>query len=99
MRLAWEPVPGAARYAFQVSRNRLFVDNVIDVANRTRTAATLGLRGEGTFLWRVAAFGADGAQGPWSEPRRFRVRLRAPAPASSDKHAAGAGARGCEVVR
>jgi FecR protein len=70
---SWQPVPGASRYAFQVSRSRLFVDNVIDVANRTRTRATLGLRGEGTFLWRVAAFGADGAQGPWSEPRRMRV--------------------------
>ncbi|HEX5758303.1 MAG TPA: FecR domain-containing protein, partial [Thermoanaerobaculia bacterium] len=40
--LAWRPVPGAARYALQVSRNRLFTDNVIDVANRTRTRATLG---------------------------------------------------------
>ena len=32
-----------------------------------------GVRGEGTFQWRVAAFGADGLQGPWSEPRKFRV--------------------------
>lgn len=73
VRFAWEPVAGASRYAFQVSRSRLFVDNVIDVANRTRTRATLGLRGEGSFLWRVAAFGPDGAPGPWSEPRRLRV--------------------------
>jgi cbb3-type cytochrome oxidase subunit 3 len=71
--VAWQPVPGAARYAFQVSRNHLFVDNVIDAENRTRTRATLGLRGEGTFQWRVAAFGSDGLQGPWSEPRKFRV--------------------------
>lgn len=73
VRFSWQPVTGAARYAFQVSRSRLFVDNVIDVANRTRTRATLGLRGEGSFLWRVAALGADGAQGPWSEPRNLRV--------------------------
>jgi hypothetical protein len=71
--LAWDPVPGAARYALQVSRNRLFVDNVIDAGNRPRTRATLGLRGEGAFQWRVAAYGADGLQGPWSEPRKFRV--------------------------
>lgn len=71
--LAWQPVPGAARYALQISRNHLFVDNVIDAENRTKTRATLGLRGEGSFQWRVAAFGADGLQGPWSEPRKFRV--------------------------
>lgn len=71
--LAWQPVPGAARYALQVSRNHLFVDNVIDAESRTKTRATLGLRGEGSFQWRVAAFGADGLQGPWSEPRKFRV--------------------------
>jgi hypothetical protein len=71
--LAWQPVLGATHYALQVSRNHLFVDNVIDAGNRTKTRATLGLRGEGTFQWRVAAFGADGLQGPWSEPRKFRV--------------------------
>jgi cbb3-type cytochrome oxidase subunit 3 len=71
--LAWSPVPGASRYALQISRNHLFVDNVIDAVNRTKARATLGLRGEGTFQWRVAAFGAGGLQGPWSEPRKFRV--------------------------
>jgi hypothetical protein len=71
--LAWSPVPGASRYALQISRNHLFVDNVIDAVNRTKVRATLGLRGEGTFQWRVAAFGAGGLQGPWSEPRKFRV--------------------------
>ncbi len=71
--LAWEPVPGASRYALQVSRNHLFADNVIDAENRTRTRATLGVRGEGTFQWRVAAYGGDGLLGPWSPVRKFRV--------------------------
>jgi hypothetical protein len=71
--LAWQPVPGASRYALQVSRNHLFVDNVIDAENRTKTRATLGVRGEGSFQWRVAAFGPGGLQGPWSEVRKFRV--------------------------
>lgn len=71
--LAWEPVSGSTRYALQVGRNHLFVDNVIDVASRTKTTATLGLRGEGNFVWRVAAIDGDGVQGPWSEPRKFRV--------------------------
>jgi hypothetical protein len=71
--LAWQPVAGATRYALQVSRSHLFVDNVIDAENRTKTRATLGVRGEGTFQWRVAAFGQNGLQGPWSETRKFRV--------------------------
>lgn len=71
--LIWDPVPDAARYALQVSRTHLFVENLIDVKNRTRTQATLGLRGEGTFQWRVAAYDKNGVQGPWSQPFKFRV--------------------------
>ena len=71
--LAWKPVELASRYALQVSRSRLFVDNVIDVDGRTKTEATLGLKGEGTFEWRIAALNRDGLQGPWSSPRTFRV--------------------------
>ncbi|HSK80614.1 MAG TPA: FecR domain-containing protein [Thermoanaerobaculia bacterium] len=71
--LSWQPVAGASRYALQVSRNHLFVDNVIDAENRIKTRATLGLRGEGTFQWRVAAYGPGGSLGPWSAPRKFRV--------------------------
>jgi len=71
--LSWSPIQGSSRYALQISRNHLFVDNVIDAGNRSKTRATLGLRGEGTFHWRVAAYGQDGFQGPWSEPRKFRV--------------------------
>jgi len=71
--LSWDPVPGAASYALQVSRSRLFVDNLIDVDSRTKTEATLELRGEGSFQWRVAAVTRDGLQGPWTEPRTIRV--------------------------
>ncbi|MES1240813.1 MAG: FecR domain-containing protein [Acidobacteriota bacterium] len=71
--LVWDPVPDAARYALQVSRTHLFVENLIDVKNRTKTQATLGLRGEGTFQWRVAAYDKNGVQGPWSQPFKFRV--------------------------
>jgi hypothetical protein len=71
--LTWDPVPNAAHYALQVSRSHLFVDNLIDVKNRPATHATLGLRGEGTFQWRVAAYDKNGVQGPWSQPWKFRV--------------------------
>ena len=73
LRIAWAEVPGVERYALQVSRSRLFVDNVIDVSNRRRAEATLGVQGEGTFLWRVAAINEADRRGPWSEPARFRV--------------------------
>ena len=69
--LAWGPVGGAARYALQVSRNHLFVDNVIDVDDRTKTRATLGLRGGGSFLWRVAAVVATAH---WAVERATGVR-------------------------
>jgi len=71
--LAWQPVPGVSRYALQVSRNHLFVDNVIDVPSRAKTRATLGIRGEGSFQWLVAACGKDGVPGPWSAARRFHI--------------------------
>ncbi|MEM7482960.1 MAG: FecR domain-containing protein [Acidobacteriota bacterium] len=73
MSLAWRPVAGASRYALQVSRNPLFVDNVIDVEDRRRSGARIGIRGPGSFLWRVAAVSAEEGLGPWSEPRRFQI--------------------------
>lgn len=76
LELAWKPVEDAARYSLQVSRNRLFSDNVIEDPDRSKATATLGIRGPGNFQWRVAAIGRDGARGPWSETRRFRVTPR-----------------------
>jgi len=71
--LKWDPVPSAGSYMLQVARNRLFVDNVIDDAGRGKPSARLGLRGEGTFYWRVAAERGDDGHGPWSAVRSFRV--------------------------
>jgi hypothetical protein len=71
--LSWKPVKGASTYVLQVSQNRLFVDNIIDVAERTKTTATIGLRGEGSFVWRVAAVDPTRQRGPWSPVYRFRV--------------------------
>ena len=71
--LRWRPVKGAATYALQVSHNRLFVNNIIDVEGRERAAATLGLKRGGSYVWRVAAVDREGQQGPWSPAHRFRV--------------------------
>jgi hypothetical protein len=90
--LSWRPVKGAQRYALQVSGNRLFVDNIIDTEQRRKTSATLGLRGEGAFVWRVAAFDGDSERGPWSPVHRFRVLASKQGSLSQD------GQRAAEVV-
>jgi len=73
LELRWLSVKGAASYSLQVSSNRLFVDNIIQAEERTKTTATLGLKREGNYVWRVAARGRDGELGPWSPAHRFRV--------------------------
>lgn len=71
--LEWQPVPGARGYRLEVARDRQFVDRVIEDSGRAATRATLGIRGEGSFEWRVAAETAAGDVGRWSDPRSFRV--------------------------
>jgi len=71
--LTWEPVEGAAGYALQVSDSHLFGRNIIEDMERSKSSARLGIRGEGSFVWQVAARSADGSLGPWSQPRHFRV--------------------------
>jgi hypothetical protein len=71
--LSWEPVAGSAHYVLQASRAGDFINLVVEDENRTSTRATLGLRGEGVFYWRVAAVSRDGAPGAWSPERTFRV--------------------------
>lgn len=71
--LGWNEVDGATRYALQISRSRLFGETIEDVQDRTNTEATLGLREEGAYFWRVAAFDRAGRQGDWSAPRTFKV--------------------------
>lgn len=79
LKLDWSPVNGATRYALQVGKaGSRFEERIIDSHDRQKTGATLGLRAEGSFEWRVAAIDREGVQGPWSEPRRFRVAAVSP---------------------
>lgn len=73
LELQWDEVAGSGGYMLQVARNRLFVDNVIEDAGRGKASARLGLRGDGTFYWRVAAESNGDGHGPWSAVRSFRV--------------------------
>lgn len=71
--LEWTPVEGVSRYALQVSKRRLFGENVIDASDRSAAKATLGLREQGRYIWRVASYSRAGVLGPWSDVRKFRV--------------------------
>jgi Glucodextranase, domain B len=73
LRLAWDGVDGAQRYALNVARNQLFAKNIIEDEQRRLAWARVGIGDEGTFYWRVAAVDSDGARGKWSETRSFRV--------------------------
>ena len=68
----WDASPGAVNYVLEVSRSRLFTSLEIN-SRRVKSEATAKVSAEGAFYWRVAAVGADGDVGPFSQFRRFRV--------------------------
>jgi hypothetical protein len=70
--LAWNGVPGAARYHLLISDKALFTEPLYD-AERDSERAVIGEVPEGAYYWKVAAIDSDGARGPFSSPRRFRV--------------------------
>ncbi len=72
VQLAWREAKNARSYVLQISNSRLFARNYID-DQREKASARVGIRGEGTFFWQVAAVDRNGVRGPWSEPRSFRV--------------------------
>lgn len=82
--LAWQEVDGATGYTLQVSRNKLFTKNIIEDTGRRKTSARLGIRGDGNFLWRVAAEGREQELGPWSNVRNFRIPVNGSAESGED---------------
>jgi hypothetical protein len=70
--LSWEKVPGAARYHLIISDKVLFTDPLYD-ADREETSVVIDGVAAGAYYWKVAAVSPSGVQGPFSEPRRFRV--------------------------
>ncbi|MCP3961920.1 MAG: hypothetical protein GY719_29100 [bacterium] len=73
LRLAWKNLPEIARYTLNVSQSQIFGANIIEDDHRRKSSARVGIRGEGIFYWRVAAYDRSGARGAWSETRSFRV--------------------------
>ncbi|MDA8020988.1 MAG: hypothetical protein MPN21_26420 [Thermoanaerobaculia bacterium] len=73
VRLTWAEVPGADSYRLQISGSPLFASRIIEDPQRDKNYATLGLQREGVYYWQVAAVAGNGAVGPWSNPRVFKV--------------------------
>jgi hypothetical protein len=70
--LSWEPVEGAQRYRLVISNRPLFASPLYE-ADRRETTVVVDAVPAGEYFWRVAAVGPEGATGPFSEPRRFRI--------------------------
>lgn len=71
--LRWSSVHGAEHYRLQISRTALFSGLILDKPDiRSASVRIPGLQ-EGTYYWRVSAFGSGEAEGGFSEVRRFKV--------------------------
>lgn len=72
----WRSVSGARAYVFELGLNDVFLpvlnesDRVVDETE----VVVPGLPPRG-YYWRVATMDREGEQGPWSEIRRFTVRV------------------------
>jgi hypothetical protein len=74
--LRWTSVKDAGRYRLQIAQSRLFVPDsiVTDLSDRTRPEATVSVRDEGSYYWRVASVArGSGLLSEWSAARRFKV--------------------------
>ncbi len=72
VQLVWQEVPESKSYHLQISSHSLFSDTLVDQTLDT-PIATLPRAREGNFYWRVAAVFEDGAEGPMSEVRKFKI--------------------------
>jgi hypothetical protein len=70
--LAWEKLPGAARYHLVISNQALFT-TVRYEADRMETSVQIEGFRQGEYYWRVASVNSAGIRGPYSVARRFRV--------------------------
>ena len=70
--LRWQELAGHQKYHLVISERVLFTDPLYD-ALREGTTALLDGVAPGLYYWKVAAISRSGAQGPFSEPRAFRV--------------------------
>lgn len=70
--LAWEKLPGAARYHLVISGHLLFTAALYEADRLETTCQIEGFR-PGEYYWKVASVTPAGVRGPYSVARRFRV--------------------------
>lgn len=74
--LQWDPVPGAANYRINVSRDRSFEDVVINSVHITEDASSFDVNVDpGAYFWRVAAIDSIGLPGVSSSVSRFLIMV------------------------
>ncbi len=73
--LRWKPVREGVRYRLQIAQSRLFVPEslIVDLDDRIRPEASVTVKAEGVFFWRVAAINRANLLSDWSVTRRLRV--------------------------
>jgi hypothetical protein len=69
--LSWENVPNGVTYKVVVAKDALFTTNA--AGEKTSSLNTTYNLPPGKYYWRVRAFYASGARGPWSEVQIFKV--------------------------
>ena len=70
--LRWEGLPNVERYRLMIATKPLFTEPLYDAEREGVQAPIAGLT-VGSYHWKVAAISKDGAAGPFSASRRFRV--------------------------
>jgi hypothetical protein len=71
--LRWSTVATAQRYRLQLSRTALFSGLLLDRPDIHAASVRIPGLQEGSYFWRVSALDGTGAEGGFSEVRRFKV--------------------------
>ena len=74
--LSWEKTPGATRYHLLISDGLLFTTPLY-AADRAETSVQVDGIQPGEYYWKVASVTAEGVQGSYTAPWRFRVTTQA----------------------
>ncbi|GEM_PF-1671512 len=69
----WTPTFNVAGYCFQLAKDNLFADLIINRFGYSGTTLILPVLNNGTYFWRVAAINNVNERGQFCEPIRFTV--------------------------
>ncbi len=70
---AWDPVPGADKYEFEIAANAGFDSSIAYITTRNTRATLEDTIANGTYYWHVRGITAAGAVGPWTETRTMQM--------------------------